>query len=281
MKPGDTLRHFLLALQFFTRIPVTGRLARWVGFSPALQRASMGHFPGVGLLVGAIAAAVFALVAWLLGGNASGMLVAAILGTGATVWLTGALHEDGLADVADGLVGGHSPEQALVIMKDSRIGAAGAVALLLALQAKAALLSLLGTQSLAAALVALVGAHGLSRVGPVLLTHMLPYVSASDTAKSQGIAGARSRHTLWVALAWGAVSALGVAWYGGLVFLALACLAAALAWLALWRLFARRLQGYTGDCLGATQQVCEIAFYLGAAVAVAQGHLTPMGALPW
>ena len=281
MKPGDTLRHFLLALQFFTRIPVTGRLARWVGFSPALQRASMGHFPGVGLLVGAIAAAVFALVAWLLGGNASGMLVAATLSTGATAWLTGALHEDGLADVADGLAGGHSPEQALSIMKDSRIGAAGAVALLLALQAKAALLSLLGTQSLAAALVALVGAHGLSRVGPVLLTHMLPYVSASDTAKSQGIAGARSRHTLWVALAWGAVSALGVAWYGGLVFLALACLAAALAWLALWRLFARRLQGYTGDCLGATQQVCEIAFYLGAAVAVAQGHLTPMGALPW
>lgn len=281
MKPGDTLRHFLLALQFFTRIPVTGRLARWVGFSPALQRASMGHFPGVGLLVGAIAAAVFALVAWLLGGNASGMLAAATLSTGTTVWLTGALHEDGLADVADGLAGGHSPEQALAIMKDSRIGAAGAVALLLALQAKAALLSLLGTQSLAATLVALVGAHGLSRVGPVLLTHMLPYVSASDTAKSQGIAGAHSRHTLWVALAWGAVSAMGVSWYGSLVFLALACLAAALAWLALWRLFARRLQGYTGDCLGATQQVCEIAFYLGAAVAVAQGHLAPMGALPW
>jgi adenosylcobinamide-GDP ribazoletransferase len=281
MKPGNTLRHFLLALQFFTRIPVTGRLARWVGFSPALQRASMGHFPGIGLLLGATAAAVFALVAWLLGGGSGGMLVAAILSTGATVWLTGVLHEDGLADVADGLAGGHNPAHALAIMKDSRIGAAGAVALLLALQAKVALLGLLGTQSLAAALVALVGAHGLSRVGPVLLTHRLPYVSASDTAKSQGIAGARSRHTLWVALAWGAVSALGVAWYGGLVFLALACLAAALAWLALWHLFARRLQGYTGDCLGATQQVCEIAFYLGAAVAVAQGHLAPMGALPW
>ena len=280
MKPGNTLRHFLLALQFFTRIPVTGRLARWVGFSPALQRASMGHFPGIGLLLGATAAAVFALVAWLLGGGSGGMLVAAILSTGATVWLTGVLHEDGLADVADGLAGGHNPAHALAIMKDSRIGAAGAVALLLALQAKVALLGLLGTQSLAAALVALVGAHGLSRVGPVLLTHRLPYVSASDTAKSQGIAGARSRHTLWVALAWGAVSALGVAWYGGLVFLALACLAAALAWLALWHLFARRLQGYTGDCLGATQQVCEIAFYLGAAVAVAQGHLAPMGALP-
>jgi adenosylcobinamide-GDP ribazoletransferase len=241
----------------------------------------MGHFPGIGLLLGATAAAVFALVAWLLGGGSGGMLVAAILSTGATVWLTGVLHEDGLADVADGLAGGHNPAHALAIMKDSRIGAAGAVALLLALQAKVALLGLLGTQSLAAALVALVGAHGLSRVGPVLLTHRLPYVSASDTAKSQGIAGARSRHTLWVALAWGAVSALGVAWYGGLVFLALACLAAALAWLALWHLFARRLQGYTGDCLGATQQVCEIAFYLGAAVAVAQGHLAPMGALPW
>jgi adenosylcobinamide-GDP ribazoletransferase len=118
-------------------------------------------------------------------------------------------------------------------------------------------------------------------VGPVLLMHLLPYVSASDTAKSQGIAGASRRQTLWTALVWAALPALGVAWYGGLVFLVLTCLAAAGAWLVLWRLFARRLQGYTGDCLGATQQVCEIAFYLGAAVAVAQGHLTPMGTLPW
>ena len=67
----QALRHFLLALQFFTRIPVTGPVARWVGFSPDMQRASMGHFPGIGLLLGATAAAVFALVAWLLGGAAA------------------------------------------------------------------------------------------------------------------------------------------------------------------------------------------------------------------
>ena len=277
----QALRHFLLALQFFTRIPVTGAVARWVGFSPDMQRASMGHFPGVGLLVGSVAAGVFALSANLLGSGTTSLLVAAVLCTGATAWLTGALHEDGLADVADGLAGGHKPAQALAIMKDSRIGAAGAVALLLVLQAKVALLALLGGHSVATAAVALLGAHGLSRVGPVLLMHLLPYVSASDTAKSQGIAGASRRHTLWTALVWAALPALGVAWYGGLVFLALACLAAAGAWLVLWRLFARRLQGYTGDCLGATQQICEIAFYLGAAVAVAQGHLTLMGALPW
>jgi len=277
----QALRHFLLALQFFTRIPVTGAVARWVGFSPEMQRASMGHFPGVGLLVGGAAACVFALFASLLGTSTASLLVAAVLSTATTAWLTGALHEDGLADVADGLAGGHNPAQALAIMKDSRIGAAGAVALLLALQTKVALLALLGGQSLATAAVALVGAHGLSRVGPVLLLSVLPYVSSSDTAKSQGIAGTRHGRSLWTALAWAVFPALGVAWYGGLVFLACACLAAAGAWLALWRLFARRLQGYTGDCLGATQQVCEIAFYLGAAVAVAQGHLTPMGTLPW
>ena len=72
----QALRHFLLALQFFTRIPVTGAVARWVGFSPDMQRASMGHFPGVGLLVGSVAAGVFTLSASLLGGG-----VAYTLGT--------------------------------------------------------------------------------------------------------------------------------------------------------------------------------------------------------
>ena len=107
----QALRHFLLALQFFTRIPVTGAVARWVGFSPDMQRASMGHFPGVGLLVGSAAAGVFALSANLLGSGTTSLLVAAVLCTGATAWLTGALHEDGLADVADGLAGGHSPRR--------------------------------------------------------------------------------------------------------------------------------------------------------------------------
>jgi hypothetical protein len=94
------LRHFLLALQFFTRIPVTGRLADWVGFSPAMLRASAAHFPGVGCLVGTLVAALSAVLWWALPQNFYAPLVVAALGTAAGILLTGAFHEDGLADVA-------------------------------------------------------------------------------------------------------------------------------------------------------------------------------------
>jgi len=113
------VRHFLLALQFFTRVPVTGALATWVGFSPQMLRASAAHLPGIGWLVGGVAAAVFVGVGMGLAGTA-GALVAAVLSTVATVMLTGAFHEDGLADVADGLGGSANRDRALEIMKDSR-----------------------------------------------------------------------------------------------------------------------------------------------------------------
>ena len=128
-------RHFLLALQFFTRVPVTGRLASWVGYSPQMLRASAGHFPGIGWLVGCVAAGVFAGACWALtlAGHSSqaSAWVAAVLSTLATVLMTGGFHEDGLADVADGLGGSLQRERALVIMKDSRVGAFGVLALVL------------------------------------------------------------------------------------------------------------------------------------------------------
>ena len=138
-------REYLLALQFFTRIPVTGKLAGWVGFSPELLRASAAHFPGVGLLVGVLTAAVYAALQALLPATTFTPLVAAALSTAASVMLTGGFHEDGLADVADGLGGSYVRERALDIMKDSRVGAFGAMALVLALLAKVALVALLGS----------------------------------------------------------------------------------------------------------------------------------------
>ena len=149
----QALRHYLLAVQFFTRIPVTGRLAAWVGYSPAMLRASAAHFPGVGWLAAALSCAVFALLHQGLGAQQPlASLVAAVLCTAATVMMTGGFHEDGLADVADGLGGSYDRERALDIMKDSRIGAFGAMALVLALLSKVSLLALLGAHSLGAAL---------------------------------------------------------------------------------------------------------------------------------
>lgn len=257
------LRHFLLALQFFTRIPVTGRLADWVGFSPAMLRASAAHFPGVGWLVGLVAAGGYGGLMALLPDSVYAPLLAAVLSTVLTVLLTGGFHEDGLSDVADGLGGGGTREQVLDIMKDSRVGAFGVLALALALLTKVALLALLGDLDVELACAALFGAHVVSRYLPLGLIRLLPHVGDTARSKSKPLADQIGTAGLLVASAW-LLAALAllqwlypeVPWLAGLAAAVLAAF-----WLG-WR-FARRLQGYTGDCLGATQQVCEIGFYLG------------------
>ena len=266
----QALRHYLLAVQFFTRIPVTGRLATWVGYSPAMLRASSAHFPGVGWLVAAMAVGSYAAL-WLgLGGAGFAPLAAAVGCAIATVLVTGGFHEDGLADVADGLGGAYQPERALEIMKDSRIGAFGAMALVLALLAKVALLAQLGHLGLSSALAALAGGHVLSRLWPLIIVRALPHVGDTATSKSKPLADQISVRALAAAALW-CFPALALVYQalGALVLIAsLLASAAGAAWM-LWR-FARRLQGFTGDCLGATQQVGEIGFYLGAAIALAQ-----------
>ena len=264
------LRHLLLALQFFTRVPVTGRLALWVGYSPAGLRASAAHFPAIGLLVGAVAAAVAGGLLLLLPPGPFAALVAAVFSTVATVLFTGALHEDGLADVADGLGGSLDRARALEIMKDSRIGVFGALALLLALLAKLALLALLATRDVPALCFGLVLAHVVSRAWPLLLIRSLPYVGDAAGLRAKPMADAISAGTLVAALVWTAGTLLAIAWWRGPGFVLAPLLASALALAWMARLFSRRLRGFTGDCLGATQQVCEIACYLGLALAVAR-----------
>ena len=264
----QVVRHYLLAVQFFTRIPVTGRLAQWVGYSPAMLRASSAHFPGVGWLVAAVAAGTFAALHQALGAGPVTPFVAAVFCTIATVVVTGGFHEDGLADVADGLGGSAERERALDIMKDSRIGAFGAMALVLALLAKLGLLALLGTQSLGAALAALVGAHVVSRFWPLLLIRTLAHVGDTVRSKSKPLADQISRGALAAAVLWCFLPlALVYQAQAATFFIASITISmAAAAWMGRW--FARRLQGFTGDCLGATQQVGEIGFYLGAALAL-------------
>ena len=263
----QALRHYLLAVQFFTRIPVTGRLADWVGYSPAMLRASSAHFTGVGWLVAGVACAVYALL-WLGLGASQGWapLVAACACTVATLLLTGGFHEDGLADVADGLGGAYQPERALEIMKDSRLGAFGVMALCMALVCKLTLLALLGSHGLATALYALLGAHVLSRWWPLWLVRALPHVGDSATSKSKPLADQISRGALLAAGLWCFLPLALVLYTQGALFLIVACTlsASAAAYMA-WRL-ARRLAGFTGDGLGAVQQLGELGFYLGAAL---------------
>lgn len=260
------VREYLLAVQFFTRIPVTGRLAGWVGFSPGMLRASAAHFPGIGVVVGTVAAAVFALLLAALPDTVFAPLVAAALSTVATVLLTGGFHEDGLADVADGLGGSYHRERALEIMKDSRVGAFGALALVLVLLCKVSLLALLGSQGIGYICAALLAGHVVSRFVPLLLIYRLPHVGDTAQSKSKPLADQITPGRLLIAVIW-CLGALAVSHMAlDAMDLVVACTAAALALLWMARLFSRRLQGFTGDCLGATQQVCEIAFYLGLAV---------------
>jgi adenosylcobinamide-GDP ribazoletransferase len=250
------VRHLLLAVQFFTRIPVTGRLAQWVGFSPQMLRASAAHFPAVGWMVGAVGSVAYvaALALW-------PPLVAAVLSTAATVLLTGAFHEDGLADVADGLGGSLQREQALEIMKDSRIGAFGAIALVLALALKLALLAALAGQGAAHAALAIVVAHVLSRLAPLALMRALPYVGG-EAGKSKPLADALSMPSLCIAVLWCIpAAALVLLVWGAIEAIAVGVLAGTVTLLAMAR-FRRRLDGFTGDCLGATQQLSELAVYL-------------------
>jgi adenosylcobinamide-GDP ribazoletransferase len=293
------LRHYLLALQFFTRVPVTGRLAAWVGYNPQMLRASAAHFPGVGWLVGLLVATLSAALWLALPRGAFSPLIVAGIGTAFGILLTGAFHEDGLADVADGLGGSYQRERALDIMKDSRVGAFGAIAICMALLVKVALVAQLASMGLDVLCAALFLAHVVSRTWPLLLIWLLPHVGDTAASKSKPLADQITLGALLVAGLWclGAlvlVNSLPFGWLGWLGFTgsnglnglltesrlaallvpellaqrwlaaqlgALVASALAFAWMGRW--FAKRLQGFTGDCLGATQQICELAFYLG------------------
>lgn len=237
-------RLWLVALSFFTRVPV-----QIADFEEADLNHAAKYFPLVGVLVGLIAAAIYglAIMVWPLE-------LAVLASMAATIWLTGAFHEDGLADAADGLGGGWDKEQVLTIMQDSRLGSFGAIALFLVLLAKFEALSHLSAPLLPGIMLA---GHSSSRFAAVLVIYTQSYVKFNGKAKP--LATRLSRQELLVAALFGLLP---------LALLAPKFLFALLPVIIIWCWFSyklkKRLGGYTGDCLGAMQQLCELAFYLGA-----------------
>ena len=270
----QALRHYLLAIQFFSRIPVTGRLAAWVGWSAEMQRASAAHLPGVGWLVGLWATALLTLVLWLLPGSPWTPLLAALISTAGTLWLTGGFHEDGLADVADGLGGFVPAERSLEIMKDSRLGSYGVMALVMALLTKVMLLAAVVDRTmpywgLVPAVILVVAMHVLSRFAPLVLMHNLAHVGLAASSKTLNVAG---QQLGWRGLITGALWTLPIVallwWFGsGWLILKIAIACSVTTWL-LQRWLRKRLGGMTGDCLGACQQLNELAVLLAVAVHV-------------
>ncbi|MBI5110061.1 MAG: adenosylcobinamide-GDP ribazoletransferase [Rhodocyclales bacterium] len=245
------LEYFFAALRFFTRLPVPA----WVGHSSEQLNHAARYFPLVGIIIGAIGAAVTEAAALALP-----IGVAVLLGMAATVLATGGFHEDGFADSCDGFGGGVDQARVLAIMKDSRIGSYAAIGLGLLLLTKwNALVEIdaaFGPPLLALTLIA---GHAVSRLASTVLIYFLTYVRDDDSSKSKPLAQRLSGGELLIAALCGLAPCLLLPLADLLFGLAATALAALLA----ARYFLRRIGGYTGDCLGATQQVAELAFYLG------------------
>lgn len=251
------LRLFLTAVQFFTRIPVPAS----VGHSAEQLDGSTRYFPLVGIVVGTAASAVLALAALRLP-----ISVAVLLSMLTSVMITGAFHEDGLADSADGLFGGWTVQDRLRIMKDSSSGVFGVLALILVLGLKYESLCALGWP---AAIGALLFAHALSRCCAVWVMQLLPYVREDETSRAKPIARSVSTASLIVANLTALLPAALLAWWWRNPLAVIA--GAAGAGLALWFMLGQlrgKLGGYTGDGLGATQQLSEGAIYIGLLAAL-------------
>lgn len=242
---------FLAALRFFTRVPVPA----WVGYSPEQAARTACHLPLVGLMVGALGAAVTVGASWVLP-----LSLAVVAGMAATLLLTGAFHEDGFADVCDGFGGGWTREKVLAIMKDSRVGSYGAMGIALMLLFKWNCLMEIDTAWDGSALpLALIAGHGVSRFAAVCLMQVMNYARDDDNGKAAPAAVKPGA----VGMLWAACCGLLPTLFLPLETVAVSLSLAAITALALGRLFQRRIGGYTGDCLGATQQVAEVAWYAG------------------
>jgi adenosylcobinamide-GDP ribazoletransferase len=243
----------LHAVRFLTVVPVS----RAEPLEHEWLMRSAKYFPLVGILIGAFSATVLlaAAQAW------SG-LVPALLAVATGIAMTGALHEDGLADAADGLGGGRSRDARLAIMRDSRIGTYGALALGLCVAVRVAALA---TAPLHVAAAALIAAHAGGRMAAVCVMDRLPYGGDPVTAKIVYSTDRLRGYELVVALAFTGLGfttlVVTAPWWTSLAALVGgAALAIAMAWLA-----ARLIGGYTGDVLGSVEQLFQVGVFLAVA----------------
>jgi adenosylcobinamide-GDP ribazoletransferase len=251
---GQWLTDCRACVGFLTRLPLEPETA----LPPPALAGAVRAFPIAGLLVGVIVSAVLMLAVWL-GAPAA---VAALLAVAAGLGVTGALHEDGLADVADGFGGGASRERKLEIMRDSRIGTYGVLALIVLVALKTTAFAILAAQSVWLAFAVILAAAAMSRVAPAGILYLLA------PARRDGLsleAGRPGRGTVLQALALATVISVvvlsPVSVLFGLITVPLAGLAGlgAVVWLA-----RRQIGGQTGDVAGASQVVSEAAILLAA-----------------
>jgi adenosylcobinamide-GDP ribazoletransferase len=247
----EQLNSFLGAVVFLTQIPV----ASFYQFRREELSRSVIYFPVVGGLIGLVGGIVLMTSQNFLPDSISVLLCMA-----AMVAITGGMHEDGLADTADGLFGGRNPAHCLEIMKDSHLGTFGALAIWFSLTAKFLLLGFLVASHASLAFAALVAANAVGRGACVALLYFYPYVRVEES-KSKPFGNRLTRRELLPALA--IAVALAFVLLNGAA--ALGVLAATFSAALAGNYFKRKIGGVTGDCLGAANQLVELAIYLALA----------------
>jgi adenosylcobinamide-GDP ribazoletransferase len=244
------IRIFFTALMFFTRLPCP----KWVDHSEEYLNKSSKYFPLVGIIIGSISALVYWAFQWILPKE-----IALLLSMIASILATGAFHEDGFADVCDGFGGGWTKEKILLIMKDSRLGTYGVIGIGLILILKWTILKYLPAETI---VIALISGHAISRLNAVSVIYTDQYAREDDTSKSKPLATKMGLGELILAIIIGLAP---LALFAN-IYILLTLLPLLLARWYFSGYFKKWIGGYTGDCLGAVQQVSEVIFYISLLV---------------
>ncbi|RKR11198.1 cobalamin-5'-phosphate synthase [Flavobacterium sp. 90] len=250
------LHIFFTCLMFYTRIPCPKN----INHDPDYLNKATRYFPFIGWIVGSISFLTFYLFSLFLSTE-----TAVILAIIASILTTGAFHEDGFADVCDGFGGGWTKEKILMIMKDSAIGAYGAIGLVLLFLLKFKLLSesiLLFNSENSYLLIFLlfISAHALSRLAAISIIFTHEYSRDDASSKSKPIAKKHTWKEISGSFFFGLLPLFVFSYFQYKFLLAIIPVFIMRYFLA--RYFQKWIDGYTGDCLGATQQVCEVVYYL-------------------
>ncbi len=246
--PAGPLSSLLAAVAYFSRLPLPFSSTGAAGLEGALP-----YLPFVGWITGILSALVYYLSSFLFPPSVAVALVLL-----ASVLATGGFHEDGLADTADGMGGGWNREERLRIMKDSRTGSYGIMALILSFLLRYAALLALPSHLVAPLLVVV---HSLSRIPPLWIVQFLPYARTDSSKAAPLLRSRKLSRLLWGSLL-GLLPWLLSVWLFPSPLHPVTLAAPLFLTLVFGRYLWQKLEGYTGDTLGATQQMTEILLYL-------------------
>ncbi len=255
----NELRIFFTALMFYTRIPCP----KWVDHDPAFINKATRYFPFIGYIVGSVSYILFFASAFLFSS-----MIAIVFSLIAGVLVTGAFHEDGFADVCDGFGGGWTKTKILEIMKDSRVGAYGVIGTILLLLLKFFALNQIilwlqkdNPSNVIYFILVFIAYHALARLTAITIVFTEAYAKEDEESKAKPIAQAYSYKEVLGAFVFGLAPLFALSyflnWYMMLTLLPLIILR-----FFMIRYFNKWIQGYTGDCLGAVEQIAEVVVML-------------------